>query len=780
MSLAILASGDGARSELGQDRMRPRYKVSQAGVDLIEAFEGFRPKSARLADGGWTIGYGHTRSAREGAEISREDALILLRWVDLPAVEEAINGFVCVPLTQNQYDALVAFVFNVGVDAFQESDVLERLNEGRLIEAACALELWRKADISGDPVVLDALIRRRAAEKALFLALGEGVAPTPSPLVRPRPDARAAQFVPASRPAEIEAPLSGERAEVRLVASYEIEPELEAPATFAPEPVEPEPAAEPAPETEAPTAWTAAAEEPETKETPEEAAAPTAEPAPDEEAPSATAEPLEPEAEQAPDEAAASVAALAAVTALSAWAAEVPEVALPEAAVEAEPAPMAWITIQAPEQPTPEQPTPDQPTQEAAQAALIPMTAGAVDEAAREPASASWTAETPVAPVEEAPVTAPSAWAAEAVEQAEPEAAPTAWSIELPHAASVAPQEPTPAAWTAAPAETEWDEPAPSSWIIGGRPSEPAPVAGPAAAEPAVELAAAAEAEALAAADAAPVETPQPEEIVHEIPAVGSALQMRAVPEAAPRPRPLYSSYGPMAFAVGRPAPAAAAGQGAFTAPQPPEPQPAEPQRAEPQPVQGWSAQPQPAQGQWFQRQPQFQPLPGLIAPAIALEPAQPTPSFAPLAPAPASATADVVAAVRHLILTSPPADSEEPRAASIPASLAAETDELETPLFDEGWDGPGALSGRIVHHEASAEHDARASKRGVTGPYVLLGFIGFVAFGGALFAFSRGHAAGGGVSHPIVLAWILALIGAACVGISVYFLLKRLGGQED
>ena len=74
MSLAISTLGDGARSELGQDRMRPRYKVSQAGVDLIEAFEGFRAKAARLDDGRWTIGYGHTRSAREGAEISRDDA----------------------------------------------------------------------------------------------------------------------------------------------------------------------------------------------------------------------------------------------------------------------------------------------------------------------------------------------------------------------------------------------------------------------------------------------------------------------------------------------------------------------------------------------------------------------------------------------------------------------------------------------------------------------------------------------------------------------------------
>jgi lysozyme len=137
-------------------------------------------------------------------------------------------------------------------------------------------------------------------------------------------------------------------------------------------------------------------------------------------------------------------------------------------------------------------------------------------------------------------------------------------------------------------------------------------------------------------------------------------------------------------------------------------------------------------------------------------------------------------APAKPLVLTSPPADWEEPRAASAGASLAAERDELETPLFDDGWDGAGALSGRIVHHEASAEHDARATRFGLTGPYVLLGFIGFVAFGGALFAFSRGRTPAEGVGNPVVLAWILALIGAACVGVSGYFLFRRLGGQED
>ena len=729
MSLAISTLGDGARSELGQDRMRPRYKVSQAGVDLIEAFEGLRGTSARLDDGRWTIGYGHTRSAREGAEVSREDALILLRWVDLPPVEEAINTLVAVPLSQNQYDALVAFVFNVGVDAFGESEVLEHLNAGSLTEAACALELWRKADIAGDPVVLDALIRRRAAEKALFLAAEEGAAPTPSPLVRPRPDARAAQFVPARRPAEIEAPLAGPHAEVRLVAPYEIEPELEPLASaFAPEP-----AAEPALEEEAPTAWTA------------EVVELTVQAAPDEEAP--TAWTAEPEVEAWPEE----EAPVTALTALAAWAAEIEGAVNPEPTVAPAHIPAAWTVYSS--------------EPRAAEEALTAEAAAPELEPELEPAAEAET------PAEDLPEDAPTAWTVDAVEAAAEESEP-------PHAVLVMPQ-PASAALRAAAAETDWDEPAPSSWIIGvTRPAEPTAEPAPEAAAEAApesvpESTSEAEAEAPAAVEAAPAETSELSEIVRDIPAAAAVLQTRALPATQPRPRPLYSSYGPMAFAVAPPTPVAPAGEGAAMA----APEPA------PEPVQAQAQSFEPARSL-----PHFQPLAELSVPVASLEPAQPMQSFAPPVPAqaqaPVTASAPAVTAdaapAKPLILTSPPADWEEPRTASTQAAPAAEADELETPLFDEGWDGPGALSGRIVHHEAPAEHDARAAKLGLMGPYLLLGFIGFVAFGGALFAFSRGHAANGAAGNPVVLAWILALIGAACVGISVYFLLKRLGGQED
>ncbi len=202
--------------------MRPRQKVTRTGILLIAAFEGLRRRAGRLPDGRWTIGYGHTLSAREGAEVSEADAQALLHF-DLLPVAEAVNNLVYTPLTQNQFDALTAFAYNVSIETFRTSDVLKRVNEGRLTEAACALDLWRKADLSGEPVILDALIRRRAAEKALFLTPLDGFVPTPSPLVRPTVDTDLAPALPQTRPAEIDVSMEGAVAEVvRRVAPFEV------------------------------------------------------------------------------------------------------------------------------------------------------------------------------------------------------------------------------------------------------------------------------------------------------------------------------------------------------------------------------------------------------------------------------------------------------------------------------------------------------------------------------------------------------------------------------
>ncbi|MDP3298861.1 MAG: lysozyme [Phenylobacterium sp.] len=188
--------------------MKPRHQISRAAIDLIKRFEGYRAKSARLADGRWTIGYGHTLTAREGAEVSERDAEALLLY-DLIAVAHLVNEITYAPLTQNQFDALCCFAFNIGLDNFRRSAVLRRINEGQLLQAACAMELWRKADFEGERIVIDALVRRRAAEKTLFLTPMDGWVPAPSPVLRPNLDADVSGIVPRETPLVVRTALDG-------------------------------------------------------------------------------------------------------------------------------------------------------------------------------------------------------------------------------------------------------------------------------------------------------------------------------------------------------------------------------------------------------------------------------------------------------------------------------------------------------------------------------------------------------------------------------------------
>jgi len=190
--------------------MRPRLSVSRSAVELIKTFEGYRSKAAHLDDGRWTIGYGHTLTAREGAEISEPEAEALLLY-DLIGAAHAVNEFVHAPLTQNQFDALVSFVFNIGVLGFRGSPTLRRLNEGRPLEAALGMELWRKADLEGERIVIDALVRRRAAEKALFLKPMEGWMPAPTPVLPPKLDYDALGMIPLTSPVATRTATSGDR-----------------------------------------------------------------------------------------------------------------------------------------------------------------------------------------------------------------------------------------------------------------------------------------------------------------------------------------------------------------------------------------------------------------------------------------------------------------------------------------------------------------------------------------------------------------------------------------
>jgi lysozyme len=101
------------------------------------------------------------------------------------------------------------------VENFRRSGVLRRINEGAHLQAACAMELWRRATIEGHSIVVDALVRRRAAEKSLFLTPDRDAwVAAPSAIVRPDLDYDNAGNVPRETPATVTTPLEGERTRV--------------------------------------------------------------------------------------------------------------------------------------------------------------------------------------------------------------------------------------------------------------------------------------------------------------------------------------------------------------------------------------------------------------------------------------------------------------------------------------------------------------------------------------------------------------------------------------
>jgi lysozyme len=162
-------------------------RISAAGLELIKTFEGLRESAVRLPDGRWTIGYGHVRTAREGLTIAAKDAHDLLVH-DLRPVEDLVTSLIYAPLMQSQFDALVSLAFNISPGQFRDSEIVRNMNSGDYLAAANGFDLWRKARLHGRVIVVDALVRRRAAEKSMFLEHPSGPASAPTPMVTPELD----------------------------------------------------------------------------------------------------------------------------------------------------------------------------------------------------------------------------------------------------------------------------------------------------------------------------------------------------------------------------------------------------------------------------------------------------------------------------------------------------------------------------------------------------------------------------------------------------------------
>lgn len=145
-------------------------RLSAHGAELIAGFEGFRSRSYRDAAGVWTIGFGSTKGVGPDSwPVTRTQAMNRLRWEVDEVYGRAVNQL-RVPLTQNRFDALVSFVYNVGVGALAAVSAVGRAVRSRDWDAAAAaLKQWDKARVGGRLVRLPGLTRRREAEAALLV-----------------------------------------------------------------------------------------------------------------------------------------------------------------------------------------------------------------------------------------------------------------------------------------------------------------------------------------------------------------------------------------------------------------------------------------------------------------------------------------------------------------------------------------------------------------------------------------------------------------------------------
>lgn len=142
---------------------------NDAGYALVREFEGLRLTAyPDPGTGGapWTIGYGHTAGVKPGETICKAEADELLTQ-DVEEVENGLNALIgTARTTDNQFSAMVALAFNIGLANFAKSTVLKRHLLGNYLGASRAFVLWNKAAGS----VMPGLTRRREAEAKLYLS----------------------------------------------------------------------------------------------------------------------------------------------------------------------------------------------------------------------------------------------------------------------------------------------------------------------------------------------------------------------------------------------------------------------------------------------------------------------------------------------------------------------------------------------------------------------------------------------------------------------------------
>ena len=144
-------------------------KTSQQGLDLIKRYEGYKAKPYKCPAGLWTVGYGHligdghTLPNNCNRIFTLEEINALLAK-DVIRFERGIERYISIPITQNMFDALISFSFNLGLGTLQRSSLRQKINRGDFEGAKKVLLKYNKANGK----VLKGLDLRRKAEAMLF------------------------------------------------------------------------------------------------------------------------------------------------------------------------------------------------------------------------------------------------------------------------------------------------------------------------------------------------------------------------------------------------------------------------------------------------------------------------------------------------------------------------------------------------------------------------------------------------------------------------------------
>lgn len=149
--------------------MQNYMTTGENGLNLIKSFEGLRLQAYPDSTGLPTVGFGTTvingQPVQLGMTITEDQATSYLQ-TDLQHAESIVNQVVQVDITQNQFDALISFTYNLGEGNLEKSSLLRLLNQGNPMAASEEFVKWDRA--GGQ--VLEGLLRRRTAERDLFLS----------------------------------------------------------------------------------------------------------------------------------------------------------------------------------------------------------------------------------------------------------------------------------------------------------------------------------------------------------------------------------------------------------------------------------------------------------------------------------------------------------------------------------------------------------------------------------------------------------------------------------